>query len=103
MSNFTNTNFMGIPMPYTKPTRTITFEARIRDEWVCVEAQAWADQDGIYKQEIMGVYLDGVNVTGLLTDYDLAMLDGMIDDAIQADADSENGFNPEIDAFKLGE
>jgi hypothetical protein len=66
----------------SKATHTTQFEARIRDEWICVEAQAWADQDGIYKQEITGVYLDGVNVTGLLTDYDLSELDAMIGDAI---------------------
>jgi hypothetical protein len=87
----------------SKPTHTTSFEAKIRTEWVFVEAAAWADQDGIYRQEITGVYLDGVNVTGLLTDADLGMLDSIIDGALQADADSDNGFDSNRDAFQLGE
>lgn len=76
-----------------------TFEARIRDEYVTVEAYALADHEGIYRTGIMGVYLEGVHVGGLLTDYDWAMIDGMIEAAIENDAGEEQltremGFGP---------
>lgn len=70
----------------TKPTLSVSFEHRIRDEWVCVEASAWHDQDGIYRTEIDGVFLDGVNVTGLLTSYDLAEIDAAIEPALIAES-----------------
>lgn len=87
----------------SKPTHTTSFEAKIRSEWVFVEAAIWADEEGIYKQDITGVFIDGVNVIGLLTDADLGMLDAMIEGALQADADSDNGFDANRDAFQLGE
>lgn len=74
----------------SKPTHTTTFEAKIRDEWVYVEAQAWADHEGFYKTAITGVFIDGVNVTGLLTDYDLAELYGEIISSIYADMADRN-------------
>lgn len=69
-----------------KPDIVTDFEARIRDEWIVAEAQAWADAEGIYKIRIAGAYLEGVNVTGLLTDYDIGHLESMAEDAILAEA-----------------
>lgn len=69
-----------------KPDAVVEFEHRIRDEWVLVEAQAWGDSDGIYKTRVSGVFLEGVNVTGLLTDYDLAAIDSEIEAHVLADA-----------------
>ena len=78
----------------SKPTISTTFDHRIRDEWVYVEASAWHDEDGIYKTRIDGVYLDGVNVTGLLTSYDLADIDGEIEPAILEEArNTDPGLN----------
>ena len=69
-----------------RPTLSTSFEHRIRDEWVLVEASAWHDDDGIYKTRIDGVYLDNANVTGLLTAFDLAEIDAAIEPALSADA-----------------
>lgn len=66
----------------SKPTHTTTFEAKIRDEWLVVDGQAWADQDGIYQTRIAAVWMDDVNVFGLLTEADKSELEGMIPDAI---------------------
>lgn len=72
-------------MIQTNPDATVTFEHKIRREWVFVEASAWLDESGIYQTRIDGVYMDGVNVTGLLTDFDLADIDQAIEFAVRAD------------------
>lgn len=59
----------------------VQFDAKIRDEWVTVDGLAWADESGVYQTAIKAVWLDVVNVTGLLTDHDIAELDSMIPDA----------------------
>lgn len=81
------------------------FDHRIRDEWLRVEAEAWQDETGIYKTAVKGVYLDGVNVTGLLTSYDLAEIDMEIAPAVLADLDDDRvtAFNPDKDAFRIGD
>lgn len=61
---------------------SVTFEAKIRDEWVTVDAIAIGDDTGIYRTGIVAVWLDGVNVAGLLTDADIGELDMMIPNAI---------------------
>ena len=53
----------------------VTFEAKIRDEWVTVDAVAIGDDVGIYRTGIIAVWLDGVNVLGLLHDADINDLD----------------------------
>ena len=60
----------------------VTFDAKIRDEWVSVDAVAFGDDTGIYRTGIVAVWLDGVNVLGLLTDADIGDLDSMIPNAV---------------------
>lgn len=88
-----------------KPDAVVTFDHRIRDEWVYVEASAWIDEHGIYKTRIDGVFMDGVNVTGLLTSYDLADIDLAIEPAVIEDRadDAATAFDPARDAFNLGD
>jgi hypothetical protein len=69
---------------YIPPTDRVQFDHRIRDEWVVAEGALWIDEEGIYKTRVTGVFLDGVNVTGLLTDYDLSEIDSAIEDAWRA-------------------
>ena len=69
----------------TTPTHSTTFDAKIRDAWVYVEASAWADHEGIYKTAINGVFIDGVDVMGLLNNADICELDGMVECAIAQD------------------
>lgn len=66
----------------SKPTHITTFEAKIRNEWLVVEGEAWADHEGIYKTKIKTAYLNDTNVIGLLTAADLGELESMIPDAI---------------------
>ena len=72
-------------MTISKPDIQVEFDHRIRDEWVYVKASAWYDYEGIYKTRIDGVFLDDANVTGLLTDFDLADIDQAIEPAVRAD------------------
>ena len=71
-------------MPHTKPTRTITFDAKIRSEWLSIDASAWGDKEGIYKQSIDAAWLGDCNVIGLLTDQDIEELESMIENEISA-------------------
>jgi hypothetical protein len=73
-------------MRYTSPDISIQFEHQIRNAHVCVEASAWADEEGIYKTQLNDVFLDGISVLGLLTEDDLSDLDDAIEPAIHADA-----------------
>lgn len=66
-----------------------TFEAQIRDAWVYVEAYGMADHSGIWRTGITGVWMEGVDVSGLLTDEDWRELDAMIEPAIANDASEE--------------
>lgn len=59
---------------------TVDFETAIRGECVKVEAAAYGDEEGVYKTEIRGIWLEGVNVAGILDDATLAEIDGMIED-----------------------
>ena len=68
----------------SKPTRTITFEAKIRNEWLVIDASAWGDKEGIYKQSIDAAWLGDCNAIGLLTDQDIQELKGMIENEISA-------------------
>jgi hypothetical protein len=77
------------------PTDLIQFDHRIRDEWVVAEGALWIDEEGIYKTRVTGVFLDGVNVTGLLTDYDLSEIDSAIEDAWREEnQNTDPGLNP---------
>ena len=73
----------------SKPTIVTSFDHRIRDEWVCVECSGWHDQDGIYRSRLDGVYLEGVNVSGLLTDFDIGEILAAIDPALEAQANDD--------------
>lgn len=71
---------------HNPPTIKIQFEHQVRNAWVCVEASAWHDEEGIYKTQLNDVSLDGTSVLGLLTEDDLSDLDDAIEPAIHADA-----------------
>lgn len=76
-----------------------TFDAQIRDAWVHVEAYGMADHSGIWRTGITGVYIEGADVSGLLTADDWCALDAMIEPAIANDASEEQltremGFGP---------
>lgn len=73
----------------TTPNHTTTFEYQIRDALLVVEASAWSDYDGIYRTRIDSVTLDGVDVTGLLTQADYEEIDGYIFTAIDTDHSDE--------------
>lgn len=73
----------------SKPNHTTTFEAKIRDEWLVVDGQAWSDHEGIYQTRIAAVWMEDVNVLGLLTLEDRLELDAMIPDAIANDNQGE--------------
>ena len=68
---------------------TTSFEYQIRDAHLFVEASAWADHEGIYRTHIDSVTLDGVDVMGLLTDYDYTEINSYIETAIQNDYEDE--------------
>ena len=86
---------------YTPPTIKLEFEHQIRRAYLCVEASAWHDEDGIHKTELNDVFLDGVSVIALLTEDDLEELVDAIEPAIHAQ--DANEFNPEKDAHRLGD
>lgn len=67
----------------SKPTISTSFEHKIRREWVYVECSGWHDSNGLYKSRLDGIFLDGVNVTGLLTDSDLDDVLAAIDSALE--------------------
>lgn len=68
------------------PDINIEFEHQVRRAYVCVEASAWADENGIYKTQLNDVYMDGISVLALLTDDDLSDLDDAIEPAIQGES-----------------
>lgn len=63
------------------PDARVTFEHKIRNEWVIVKGSTWGDSEGIYKRQVNAVYLDDVDVSGLLTPSDFDDLE----DAIEAE------------------
>jgi hypothetical protein len=77
---------------YIPPTIKLEFEHQIRRAYLCVEASAWHDEDGIHKTELNDVFLDGVSVIALLTEDDLSEIDDAIVHAIYAQDD--NVINP---------
>lgn len=66
------------------PDDKISFEHKIRHEWLMIDASIWFDEEGIYKTRIDRVWLDETNVTGLMTDDDLSDIDDAIIPAAQA-------------------
>lgn len=89
----------------TTPDIRVTFPAKLRTAYVTVDALGWSDFEGIYKTALSAIWFDGVDVISLLSDSDLSELEGMIEDAIYADAEDArySAFNPARDAFTLGE
>ena len=69
------------------PDDHINFEFKIRRAHVYVESSIWFDENGIYKTRINGVYMDGTEVSDLLTDGDF----DDITDAIEPAAMAESG------------
>ncbi len=63
------------------PDARVTFDHKIRNEWVIVKGSAWGDENGIYKREVNAVYLGEEDVSGLLTPSDFDDLE----DAIEAE------------------
>lgn len=70
----------------TIPDARVEFEFKVNREFVWVEASVWGDEEGIYKTRIDGVYLDGVDVSGILSDDVLSDIDDAIEPAALADA-----------------
>lgn len=65
---------------------SIEFEHKIRAEWLSIEAYALSDYEGVYSVGVSGVYLDGVNVMGLLTEEDILEIESAIEPALTAEA-----------------
>lgn len=86
---------------YIQPNIKLSFEHQIRRAYLCVEASAWSDEDGVHKTELNDVFLDGISVIALLTEDDLSEIDDAIVPAIYAQDDNE--FIPERDAHRLGD
>ena len=84
---------------------TTQFDHQIRGTWVTVDAYGLYDHEGgPYKTDITGVYLDGVDVIGLLTDADILEIESRIDSCIFEDEiEAQGQFDPARDAFRLGE
>ena len=70
---------------YTPPTIRIKFEHKIRKAWLTVDAEAWHDEDGIYKVAIVNVWLDATECFDLLTEEDICEIESAIEPAIMAD------------------
>lgn len=88
----------------SKPDDTVEFEHMIRGNIVYVKASIWGDELGIYKTLIDGVYVDGVEIMGLMRDDDLDELYSAIQPALDAEnADRYWDFVPERDAHRLGD
>jgi hypothetical protein len=60
---------------------TVEFETVVRGVILYIEAWALADYEGIYKTGF-DAYIDGADVTGLLTDDDIATIDAQIESAM---------------------
>jgi hypothetical protein len=63
------------------PDARVTFEHKIRKEWVIVNGSAWGDENGIYKRQVNSVMLGDEDVSGLLLPSDFDDLE----DAIEAE------------------
>lgn len=66
------------------PDDKISFEHKVRHEWLMIDASIWFDDDGIYKTRVDKVWLDDTNVIGLMTEDDLSDIDDAIIPATQA-------------------
>ena len=67
---------------YTPPTIRTSFEHKIRKAWLMVDAEAWHDDDGIYKVAIVNVWMDTAEVFDLLTPEDILEIEAAIEPAI---------------------
>lgn len=87
---------------HTLPTIRIQFDHKIRKAWLTVDAEAWHDEEGIYKVAIANVWLDTAECFDLLTPEDINDIESAIEPAIHAES-ADTAFNPKKDAFTLGE
>ena len=69
---------------YIPPTIRVSFDHKIRKAWLTVDAEAWHDEDGIYKTAITNVWLDTAEVFDLLTSEDILDIETAIEPAIHA-------------------
>lgn len=67
---------------HTPPTIRISFEHKIRKAWLMIDAEAWHDDDGIYKVAIANVWMDTAEVFDLLTPEDILDIEAAIEPAI---------------------
>lgn len=90
---------------YTPPTIRVSFDHKVRKAWLTVNAEAWHDDDGIYKVAIVNVWLDTAEVFDLLTPEDILDIKSAIEPAIheQAREDKSTEFIPARDAHVLGD
>lgn len=90
---------------FTKATNQVSFEYKIRNCLVYVQAEGWSDDEGIYQSAITSVDIDGADVFGLLTPEDIGDLE-IAADAALSDAAFEHKaceIDYKRDAFQLGE
>lgn len=76
---------------YTPPTARVQFEHKIRKAWLTVDAELWADEEGVYKTQATNVWLDGVECFDLLTESDICEIESAIEDAWRADRADDIG------------
>jgi hypothetical protein len=88
----------------SKADHKVEFEHIVNGEIVYVTADIWADHEGIYKQEITGIYVDGVDVIRIINPEYIDQLDAMIPEMLRNELEeSLSDFNPERDAHRLGD
>ena len=92
---------MTYQKPYIAPDLRVSFEHKIRKAWLDVDAEAWSDDEGIYRTAIVNVWLDGVEVYDLLTPEDIRDIDDAIIPAICAQDDGPD--YSKGDRFQLGD
>jgi hypothetical protein len=75
-------------MTYTSiiPDARVEFEFKVNRDFVWVEASAWGDSEGIYKTRIDSVTLEGVEVSGILSDDVLSDIEDAIEPHVLAEA-----------------
>lgn len=61
---------------------TVTFETQVRSDWVTVEGEALSDWEGVYRVNLRHVWLEGVDIIGVLDDATLGDLESQIEPAL---------------------
>jgi hypothetical protein len=88
----------------SKADHKLQFEAQLNGEWIVAEADVWTDHEGIYKQEITGVFIDGTDIIRIINPEYIDQLDAMIPEMLRNELEEARfDFNPERDAHRLGD